>query len=121
MSAPLNNAGSPPPPDNFLANASTSNVAATLAEAPITESEGTTIGRYKLLQQIGEGGFGHSEQTQQQNPFHPPRTNHRLYFLKSLGCSARHTEFGKMMTASFWIRKNTRYGNLSVKTRRNPR
>ena len=32
--------------------------AATLESTTITEGPGTVIGRYKLLQEIGEGGFG---------------------------------------------------------------
>jgi hypothetical protein len=31
---------------------------ATLPDRPLTEGPGVRIGRYKLLQQIGEGGFG---------------------------------------------------------------
>lgn len=33
-------------------------VDATITTAPIAEGPGTRIGPYKLLQQIGEGGFG---------------------------------------------------------------
>src|SRR6516164_7187932 len=30
----------------------------TITERPVTEAAGTVIGPYKLLEQIGEGGFG---------------------------------------------------------------
>ena len=30
----------------------------TLEQSPVSESAGQTIGRFKLLQEIGEGGFG---------------------------------------------------------------
>jgi WD40 repeat protein/serine/threonine protein kinase len=39
-----------------------------IAEASITEGPGTLIGRYKLLQQIGEGGFGNVYMAQQKEP-----------------------------------------------------
>jgi hypothetical protein len=38
------------------------------AEAPVTERAGTMIGRYKLLQQIGEGGFGVVFMAEQETP-----------------------------------------------------
>jgi serine/threonine protein kinase len=38
------------------------------AESAITESVGTSIGRYKLLQQIGEGGFGTVYMAEQEEP-----------------------------------------------------
>jgi WD40 repeat protein/serine/threonine protein kinase len=41
---------------------------ASIAEASISEAPGTLIGRYKLLQQIGEGGFGNVYMAQQKEP-----------------------------------------------------
>jgi serine/threonine protein kinase/tetratricopeptide (TPR) repeat protein len=38
------------------------------AEGAVTESVGTSIGRYKLLQQIGEGGFGTVYMAEQEEP-----------------------------------------------------
>jgi serine/threonine protein kinase/Tfp pilus assembly protein PilF len=42
--------------------------AATVDEPPITERPGTRIGPYKLLQQIGEGGFGVVYMAEQEQP-----------------------------------------------------
>ncbi len=39
-----------------------------LDETPLTEGPGTVIGRYKLLEQIGEGGFGVVYVAEQQEP-----------------------------------------------------
>src|SRR5262245_31631850 len=41
---------------------------ATVDQAPLTEGPGTVIGPYKLLQQIGEGGFGVVYMAEQQEP-----------------------------------------------------
>ncbi len=40
----------------------------TLDESPLTEKPGTRIGRYKLLQLIGEGGFGAVYMAEQEKP-----------------------------------------------------
>lgn len=40
----------------------------TLDTSPLTEGPGTIIGRYKLLEQIGEGGFGVVYMAEQQDP-----------------------------------------------------
>ena len=37
-------------------------------EAPVREGEGSVIGRYKLLQRIGEGGFGVVYMAEQKEP-----------------------------------------------------
>jgi tetratricopeptide (TPR) repeat protein len=41
---------------------------ATLDNSPLTEGPGTVIGRYKLLERIGEGGFGVVYMAEQQEP-----------------------------------------------------
>src|SRR5690349_3348267 len=44
--------------DGFMAEAAVAVVARPSAEAAISEGPGLRIGRYKLLQRIGEGGMG---------------------------------------------------------------
>jgi serine/threonine protein kinase/WD40 repeat protein/Tfp pilus assembly protein PilF len=54
---------------NFLqGNRPPSELVATLDEQPISECPGTLIGPYKLLEQIGEGGFGIVYMAEQQEP-----------------------------------------------------
>ena len=43
-------------------------VAATVDQPPLTEKAGQEIGRYKLLQKIGEGGFGVVYMAEQHRP-----------------------------------------------------
>ena len=43
---------------------------ATADSSPIAERSGTVIGRYKLLQNIGEGGFGVVFMAEQREPVH---------------------------------------------------
>ena len=44
-------------------------------DQPITEKPGSRIGSYKLLQQIGEGGFGVVYMAEQTEPVQRPRGN----------------------------------------------
>src|SRR6476660_6181556 len=53
-------------PDSFLQLAE--HEAATIVPSPITETPGTVIGPYKLLQQLGEGGFGVVFMAEQEQP-----------------------------------------------------
>ena len=60
----------------FLAGAATQHAS---ADEPIPERPGTVIGPYKLLEQIGEGGFGLVFMAEQQQPV---RRNVALKILK---------------------------------------
>jgi len=44
--------------DNFMHEPAVDAAAVAAPAAPISEAPGSRIGRYKLLEQIGEGGFG---------------------------------------------------------------
>src|SRR5262249_43563104 len=58
-----------PKAEDFLENPAL-HLVATVAEHPVSEVQGTVIGPYKLLEQIGEGGFGVVFLAEQQRPVH---------------------------------------------------
>lgn len=71
----------------FLASATADMVDGSGATVPIAESPGDAIGRYKLLEQIGEGGFGLVFMAQQNEPV---RRRVALKIIKS-GMDTRQT------------------------------
>ena len=55
-------------PPKLIPGDPTATPRSTIAVTPITEAAGTVIGRYKLLQQIGEGGCGIVYMAEQEEP-----------------------------------------------------
>ncbi|MHC5001661.1 MAG: protein kinase domain-containing protein, partial [Planctomycetota bacterium] len=66
LARPIIDDGAPPPQDQPGSARSPRSV--TTAASAVTEGPGTTIGRYKLLQPIGEGGFGVVYMAEQERP-----------------------------------------------------
>ena len=54
--------------DTFMKEPAVAGVTPTIRVSPVSETAGTVIGRYKLLQQIGEGGCGVVYMAEQQEP-----------------------------------------------------